>query len=135
MKTFLISILVICLALSLYSFVFNNGEALSFEQVYKNAMNYILDLGEAFNSFKDGLVNLITGKLTFNDILKIAGEVSADIIRGVTNALKTLYTDLINGFGQFFVELWTNIANFFGQCGHGGGECPESCVCKCKECL
>lgn len=135
MKAVLIFILLICLVLSLYGFVFNKGEALNFEELYKSCLSYITDIGEAFNTFRDGLVDMITGKLTVNDIMKIAGDISSDIIKGVSDSLSALATNLINGIGQFFTNLWTNIANFFGVCGHGGGECPDPCSCQCKDCI
>lgn len=117
MKTVFIFILLICLVLSLYGFVFNKGEALNFEQLYKGFLTYVTDIGNAFDGYRDGLIDLIEGNI---DVGKFIGELSADIV---------------NGIGQFFIDLWTNIANFFGVCGHIGTECTVNCNCQCKECV
>ena len=80
-------------------------------------MSYIQDIGNAFNGFRDGLIDLIKGNIDLGEVL---GDLSADILYGI---------------GQFFVGIWTNIANFFGVCGHIGTECTENCNCQCKECV
>lgn len=139
MKTVLIFILLICLVLSLYGFIFNKGEALNFEQLYKGCLTYVTDIGNAFNTFRDALVDLIEGNV---DIGKAIADFSVKFINKFTefttnmlNGISDFAIDVVDGIGQFFVDLWTNIANFFGVCGHIGTECPENCNCQCKECV
>ena len=106
MKNILIFILLLCLVLSLYGFLFLDGDAISFEELYKGCMNYITDIGNTFDGFRKNIITMI-------------GNLS----------------NPIGAIGDFFNDLWTNIANFFGQCGHGGGECPDSCSYQCNDCV
>ncbi len=106
MKNILLFILLLCLILSLYGFLFLDGEAISFEELYKGFMSYITDIGKTFDGFREGILTMIDN-----------------------------LSDPIGAIGDFFTDLWTNIANFFGACGHGGSECVPDCSCQCKDCV
>lgn len=117
MKSIIIIFLVLLLVISLYSFLFNDGQAIKFEQFYKDSLSFLQNIGNWFDGLFDG---------------------SGDNNDGETNPGQSIFdffADLIMGGANRTAEFTIKILNFFGICTHGGYECPDPCPCQCKECV
>jgi phage-related protein len=55
MRTVIGLILLICVSLSLYAFIFHNGETLSFEEAYNNAFGFVVKVGGVFEDIRTNL--------------------------------------------------------------------------------
>ena len=116
MRNILIFVLLLCLCLSLYSYIFLDGQAINFEEAYKNALDYILDIGSVIDGVRDGI------KETIKVIVDIPGYIKQSI----------------NRVGLFFTGLWNRIVIFFG--GETSCVCadPSSCIdcnCNASDCI
>ena len=85
MRNILVFFLFLCLILALYSQFFLEGEAISFEETYKKALNLVMKIGKVFSNMKDGVVN----------------------------TMQTVF-ELPERIGNFFTNFWHKIVEFFG---------------------
>ena len=99
-------ILLICFALAVYSFVFQEGQILSFEESYTNCMRSIMKIGEKIQTIKDAVSKL------FNNI------------RTIFSSVHQFFQRIYN----FFVKLISPDTPTVCLC-----EDPSSCYdCKCN---
>ena len=59
MKKIIGLILLICVALSLYAFIFHNGQTLSFEQAYNSAFGFVTNIGGFLDDIRTNLEPVI----------------------------------------------------------------------------
>ena len=101
-------ILLLCLALSLYSFIFNNGEILSFEETYKGAMSFVTDTGNIFSKLREGIIATVEFTLGLPEKI-------GNFFTNFGDIMSEKFTETVNGIGQFFTNLWDNLTEFLPE--------------------
>lgn len=121
MKKIFALLLFICVILSLYSFIFLDGQNLSFEEVYISALTYVTDISTLFDSLTD-VPNFIKNSVS-----------------SLTTKVTDFYTNIVKILADSFKSIWHNIKNGFdlsddddymelGLCDICGGLSSE-CLC------
>ncbi len=123
MRNILVFFLFLCLILALFSHFFLDGEAISFEETYKSALQLVADIGNVFANMKDGIVDAMS------TIIALPEKIS-NFFSDFFNKIGKFFTDLGSRIGNFFTGIWNEIRLFFG------GD-PVDCGCdsSCQDCL
>lgn len=127
MQKVILFILVICFALSLYSFCFHPGKVLSFEKAYTNAMEFATTTGNIFAKAKDTVTNGI------HTVLSLPAQIS-EFFENFVKTLGDALAKVTERIRQFFANLLDSFFKFFRKDGQTECTCedPDSCTdCGC----
>ena len=115
MKKIIGLILLICVALSLYAFIFHNGQKLSFEEAYNSAFGFVTNIGGFLDDIRTNLEPVI--EFYANGWTKIAETfeiLSTKVIDGVTvvidfikpaiEAVRDFVEDILNGLPDWITN-------------------------------
>ena len=108
MKKIIGLILLICVALSLYAFIFHNGQTLSFEQAYNSAFGFVTDIGGFLYDIRTNLEPVI--EFYVNGWTKVAQTIEnlatkviegvavvVDFIKPAIEAVRDFVQDILDG--------------------------------------
>lgn len=127
MDKIFIFIILMCVVLSLFAWVFLPGQEASFENSYKQIASTITAVGDIFNGMRQGLITSVQTIMSLPETI-------GNFFSHFGDTMKELFQSLIDTIGGFFGNLWGNIFNNFGKKPEPECTCedPENCLqCEC----
>lgn len=120
MKKIFCLILLICVVLSLYSFIFLGSSSVNFQEAYISTLSFITDIGSIFEPLKN-IPEYARYAVSFIQTMFDFGVTTVqnviNVIADLPGTISGFITEAVSDLGEFFINLGNRISDFFTTLG------------------